>query len=501
MIIELPRRVEGLVVHAGEGTWALSAPGSNATVLTNRVGWRIMDLADGSHSVAQIVEALAAEFRGADSARLRNHIAAFLEDGVKKGLIVAPETPPALVSPVRATGSPALPVLAARPTSAAADEQREQTRKFHPDVYWYLTFRCNLACTHCSVHSSPWVDTSADLKTADCLDVVTQLAEMNVSTAMLSGGEALIRPDAVTILAALAEREIYVGLESNGIKFDAAFIELAKDMQRRGLINITVSLDGGTEATNAVLRGAHAFDRTLRGLRLLKQHGIEFDVQCVLNRENYHTIPDLYALARELTPGRLLWSPLNASGRGSDLVRKIGLRYEDIVAVMQLVGEHKQGFTGITLIKLPPAMVPPKYLIEVYKGKDVGCSTSCKFPLLGVLPNGDITVCAVSRNDESLCFGNVRSTRLKDAWERARMDLLRDRYVSSDELQGICADCVWKYNCKGSCRAMAYEEGGDFFSPFPVCQDAAERGVFPDVYRISKRGDAPLPLGASPLPH
>jgi radical SAM protein with 4Fe4S-binding SPASM domain len=114
-----------------------------------------------------------------------------------------------------------------------------------------------------------------------------------------------------------------------------------------------------------------------------------------------------------------------------------------------------------------------------------------------VLPNGDITVCALSRSQDHLYFGNVRQTRLKDAWEQARMDLLRERYVSVEELQGICGDCVWKQTCKGSCRARAYEEGEDFFAPYPVCQDAADRGVFPDVYRISKRGQVPFHATAS----
>jgi radical SAM protein with 4Fe4S-binding SPASM domain len=112
--------------------------------------------------------------------------------------------------------------------------------------------------------------------------------------------------------------------------------------------------------------------------------------------------------------------------------------------------------------------------------------------LLGILPGGDITVCALGREETDLHFGNVREVRLKDAWEKARMDLLRERYVSGDNLQGICGDCVWKRTCKGSCRAWAYVEGEDFESPYPVCQEAADKGYFPDEYRISKQGQGGL---------
>lgn len=103
----------------------------------------------------------------------------------------------------------------------------EEERKFRPDIYWYLSFRCNLACAHCSVQSSPSVDTSDDLSTAECLRVVEQMAELNVHTALLSGGEVPIRPDAVTIMRALAGHRIRVGLETNGLRFDSPFIELA----------------------------------------------------------------------------------------------------------------------------------------------------------------------------------------------------------------------------------------------------------------------------------
>lgn len=318
------------------------------------------------------------------------------------------------------------------------------------------------------------------------MEVVEQMAEMSVSTALLSGGEPLIRPDALKIMRALADKEIYVGLETNGLKIEKEFINMALELQSRNLMNMTVSLDGGTAETHSVLRGPGSFERTLRGLRLLHHHGVKFDIQCILNRESYKTIPNLYDLVAEVQPEILFWSPLNSSGRGSTLIRRLGLGYAESLEILDLIDRHKARYSGINIIKLPPAMVPPRYMIQVFKGKDVGCSTGCKFPLLGILPNGDITVCAVSRHESSLHFGNVCTHRLKSAWEKARMDLLRTRYVSAEELQGICGDCVWKYTCKGACRAKAYEDGGDFFAPFPICQEAANRGEFPDVYCISK---------------
>lgn len=375
----------------------------------------------------------------------------------------------------------------------------EEQRTFRPHIYWYLTFCCNLACQHCAVASSPWVSTSEDLATAECLEVVDQMAELGVGAAILTGGEALLRRDAVTIIRALAARGIQVGLESNGLRFDRPFLELARELQHRRmgrrpgrLLQITVSLDGGTAETHERLRGPRTFARTVSGLRRLKEHGISFQVQCVLNRDSAATIPELYELAAELYPElRLLqFAFLNPVGRGVELVERLGLRPPDFHRIFELIRRHKETFPHPTLIKGPPALVPPRYLAMVYKDPGISKSVSCQFPLLGVLPNGDVTVCAVSRESSDLYFGNIRNVRLAEIWQKTRMSSLRCRYKSAEHLRGICGDCIWKSSCKGGCRAWAYQDGGDFDAPLPICRALDERGEFPRIYRLSSHQEA-----------
>jgi radical SAM protein with 4Fe4S-binding SPASM domain len=370
----------------------------------------------------------------------------------------------------------------------------EEKRRFRPMIYWYLTFQCNLACAHCSVNSSPWVDSSADLESGECLRVIEQMAELQVSAALLTGGEFLIRPDALRILRALADREITAGIECNGTLFPAGFFELARKLQAKDLLGITVSLDGGTRETHERLRGPRSFERTVAGLRRLHENRIRFNLQCVLNHESYLTIPEVYALASELSPscGAVQWAFLNPVGRGTGLIGELGLRSVDIPALFQLIQDANPGFPGRTVVKVPPAMIPPKYLPMLLKGPRIEPVTTCQFPLLGILPNGDVTICAVSRDNQDLRFGNVHDEGfcLKSVWEKTRMDQLRSRYLTGENLSGICGDCVWKYQCKGACRAWAFEEGGSFEAPFPLCQALVEAGAFPKAYRLSLQNAA-----------
>ncbi len=387
-------------------------------------------------------------------------------------------------------------VTAQRPAGSAlpivdgqAPRATEEQRKFRPDIYWYLSFRCNLACKHCSVFSSPTIDTSNDLTTEECLRVVDQMAELNVRCAILTGGEVLIRPDALTIMEAIAERGMMVGLETNGLRFTQPFIDLARRLQARSRMSMTISVDGGTAEAHDTLRGPGAFDRTVRGLRKISEQGLRFSVQAVLNRSNVSTIPDLYRLAGELRPGlkNLMFGFLNPVGRGDELVAELGLRAQDLALCFELIRRSKDGFENTTIVKLPPAAIPPRYASMVYHSTNVKGCVTCQFPLLGVLPDGDVTICAVSRDNQSLHYGNVRTGRLKDMWLQGRIDLLRSEYVAAEHMTGICGDCMFQKACKGGCRAWAYEVGDSFDAPFPICQSMADSGTFPESYRISNQ--------------
>lgn len=379
------------------------------------------------------------------------------------------------------------------PGGARADYVRhEDDRRFRPDVYWYVSFRCNLACKHCSVFSSPEVDTSGDLTTREAMLVIEQMAELEVKTALMSGGEVLYRPDALEILQSTLDAGVRIGLETNGLLISDAFIRLALEAQKRRTMVMCVSLDGGTAEKHDQVRGPNSFKRTVENLRRLQAAGVRFSMQCILNRSNYSSIPQYMELARELRPAltEAQFGFLNPVGRGDEFIQEVGLTWEDMPRIYQLIANEQKNFDGTIVIKAPPAAIPPRYLTLVHRSSNVVGCTTCQFPLLGVLPNGDVTICAVSRDNDQVHYGNIRTHRLKDIWIQTRMDMLRSRYVAADHLTGICGDCVWQKSCKGSCRAWAYEQGGSFDSPFPLCDLLEKAGQFPEAYRLSRQQKA-----------
>jgi hypothetical protein len=70
--------------------------------------------------------------------------------------------------------------------------EREKDRAYQP-IYavWEITLKCDLACRHCGSRAGH--ERSDELTTAECLDLVRQMAELGVRETTLIGGEAYLR--------------------------------------------------------------------------------------------------------------------------------------------------------------------------------------------------------------------------------------------------------------------------------------------------------------------
>jgi radical SAM protein with 4Fe4S-binding SPASM domain len=360
-------------------------------------------------------------------------------------------------------------------------------------VYWYVSRRCNLACEHCWLNCSPYVDTSKELSTQEALAAVAKIKSFS-NSAVLTGGEALFRPDFLLLLEAMIDARIHTVLETNGLLISERLVELLQQAKGFGLrAGISISLDGGTKAAHERVRGGNTFERTLAAMQMLKDACLDFDVQCILHRQNVVSIGALFEQMARYAPrlNQLIFGFLNPVGRGLQLNDFSGMTSAGRAEAYRMILEGMSWYPGRIYLKVPPALIPPQHFGRLFRQRNRWrCSATCAFPVLGILPDGHITVCALTGDDPSLHFGNIRTDSLTRIWYEARMDALRQRYVAA-KMSGICSDCIFSSYCKGSCRAYAYEEFGSFSSPFPLCDALHRSDEFPREYRISKtRGQA-----------
>ena len=87
-------------------------------------------------------------------------------------------------------------------------------RKHRPvSVHFDLTYRCNERCVHCYLDH----DDHGELTTAECLNILEELAQAGTLFLTFSGGEIFLRPDLYQILAAARRLHFDISLKSNAL--------------------------------------------------------------------------------------------------------------------------------------------------------------------------------------------------------------------------------------------------------------------------------------------
>ena len=86
----------------------------------------------------------------------------------------------------------------------------------------------------------------------------------------------------------------------------------------------------------------------------------------------------------------------------------------------------------------------------------------------------------VRRDDEEY---SATEDSLADLW--AQNPTLKElREGMPDKLGGICARCLMKHRCLGSCVAQNYYRTKSFWSPYWLCEEAEREGLFPESRRV-----------------
>jgi len=315
-----------------------------------------------------------------------------------------------------------------------------------------VTLRCDLACRHCGSragHARP-----DELSTAECLDLVEQMADLGVLETTLIGGEAYLRDDWTEIAAALVRRGITVSMTTGGRGITP---ERARSAKAAGFTSVIVSIDG-IEATHDRLRGVDgSFARALAAMDALRAAGVTVTCNTQINRLSMAELPQILEVIA--AHGAKSWQlqltvPM---GRAADEPAVL-LQPPDLLELFPLLGELKARAQELGILLWP--------------GNNVGYFGPYESALRGTLPEGHMGSCGAGRTllgieadgsikgcpslpTEAWTGGNIRDASLKDIWERAEpLRYTRDRTV--DSLWGYCRTCYYAEKCGAGCTWTSF---------------------------------------------
>jgi radical SAM protein with 4Fe4S-binding SPASM domain len=333
-------------------------------------------------------------------------------------------------------------------------EARPVDRELRP-IYavWELTLRCDLACRHCGSRAGR--ARQDELTTAECLDLVAQMAELGVLEVTLIGGEAYLREDFDEIVRAIVRRGMTANMTSGGRGITP---ELAARCKDAGMRHVGISLDGLRE-THDRLRGVEgAFDSAVAALRHLHAAGLAISCNSQINRLSVPDLPPLLELMAELGVKAWQLALTVPMGRAAD-EPEVLLQPYDLLDVFPMLAGLAERAKELGVRLWPGNNVgyfgPYEGLFRGTAPRQAsGGSCSAGKLVLGVEADGAIKGCP-SLPTEAWTGGNVRDASLKDIWERAEpLRYTRDRSV--DDLWGYCRTCYYADECRAGCTWTSF---------------------------------------------
>jgi len=334
-------------------------------------------------------------------------------------------------------------------------------------VAWETTRNCNLACMHCraSATRGPF---SGELDTDASFRLLDQIAQVGKPIIILTGGEPLLRADIFDIAKYGTKKGLRMVMAPNGTLITE---NIAKQMADSGIQRISISLDGATRESHDKFRGVDgAFEGALRGIRLAKDAGIEFQINTTITKTNLHEIPKIQDLAVKLGAVAHHIFLLVPTGRGKYIVDQ-EITPTEYERTLNWFYDQKEK----TPLQLKATCAPHYYRILRQRAKQEGKSITVKTHGMDAMTRGCLGgtgFCFIShRGIVQPCgfldvnCGDITQASFADIWNRSGIFLSLRNF---DELKGKCGACEFKKVC-GGCRARAYEATGDFLAEEPLC--------------------------------
>ncbi|KAI5278974.1 Molybdenum Cofactor Biosynthesis Protein 1 [Manis pentadactyla] len=171
----------------------------------------------------------------------------------------------------------------------------------HSYLRMSLTERCNLRCQYCMPEEGVPLTPKADLLTTEEILTLARLfVKEGIDKIRLTGGEPLIRPDVVDIVARLHQLEGLrtIGITTNGINL----ARLLPQLQKGGLSAINISLDTLVPAKFEFIARRKGFHKVMEGIHRAIELGYRpVKVNCVVMRGlNDDELLDFVALTKGL---------------------------------------------------------------------------------------------------------------------------------------------------------------------------------------------------------
>jgi radical SAM protein with 4Fe4S-binding SPASM domain len=291
-------------------------------------------------------------------------------------------------------------------------------------VHLEIVGACNLTCTHCFADPLPRNRELLGLR--EYATLFRELAAMGSFRLGLTGGEPLMRRELLEVIDEATKAGLHPCLTTNGLLLDETW---ARELGKRELVWLNISLDGATAATNDAVRGKGTFELVVRKLRELG-HLFRFTLAFTVMKHNAHEVPAFAELAKELGAANVVFRPLYPAGAALhrlELLPGFG-QYSDALLSLESLGSVR----GIDPFS-PMARADANAV--VYGNLGCGAGNS----IASISARGDVNPCSFL--GPAFDAANVRDRSFREIWndsERFRAMRALSKKPAPGEFNGGC---------------------------------------------------------------
>ena len=328
-------------------------------------------------------------------------------------------------------------------------------------VSWNTTNACNMYCDHC--YRDAGCKAEEELSTAEAKTLLEQIARAGFKIMIFSGGEPLMRPDIVELVAYAASLGLRPVFGTNGTLIT---LEMAQKLKAAGAMGMGISLDSmDREKHNAFRKFPGAWEGAVQGMRNCRAAGLPFKIHTTVMEWNNHELEALtdFAVAEGAVAHHFFF--LVPTGRAKTIEAE-SLRAEAYEDTLTRIMKKQQEVD----IELKPTCAPQFLRIAAQMGMKTrfrrGCLAGTAYCIIS--PRGKVQPCAYLNME----LGDVRQTPFDEIWKNSEV-LNKLRTL---EYSGGCGSCEYKRAC-GGCRARAaYYHEGDYMAEEPWCLYHGRKG-------------------------
>lgn len=328
-------------------------------------------------------------------------------------------------------------------------------------VSWNTTNACNMYCDHC--YRDAGCQAEEELNTAEAKTLLEQIAKAGFKIMIFSGGEPLLRPDIVELVAYATSLGLRPVFGTNGTLIT---VEMARRLKEAGAMGMGISLDSlHIDKHNQFRKYPRAWEEAVQGMRNCREVGLPFQVHTTVmdwNRDELEAITD-FAVAEGAVAHHFFF--LVPTGRAVSIEEE-SLRAEEYEDALTRIMKKQQEVD----IELKPTCAPQFMRIAKEMGVKTrfgrGCLAGTSYCIIS--PKGQVQPCAYL----NIPLGDVRETPFDELWKTH--PVLNE--LRTLDYKGGCGSCGYKTIC-GGCRARAaYYEEGDFMAEEPWCLYHGRKG-------------------------